>query len=38
MIAGMDMKRVNGEKMPHKMAVVSDRVMKSFGVYSYFGG
>ena len=38
MTAGMDITRVKGEKMPHKMAVVSDRVMKSFGVYSYLGG
>jgi hypothetical protein len=38
MIAGMDMNRVKGEKIPHKMAVMRDRVKKSFGVYSYFGG
>ena len=38
MTAGMAINRDRGEKMPHKMAVMSDRVMKSFGVYSYFGG
>ena len=38
MTAGMDMNRDKGEKMPHRMAVMSDRVMKSFGVYSYFTG
>ena len=31
MIAGMDMTSVTGEKMPHKITVKSDRVMKSFG-------
>ena len=36
-IAGMVMIRVSGEKMPHKIAVMRDRFMKSSGVYSYFG-
>ena len=36
--AGVDMNRVKGEKIPHNMAVMTDRVRKSFGVYTYFGG
>lgn len=37
-IAVMLNARVKGEKIPHKVAVSRDKLMKSFGVYSYFGG
>ena len=38
MIAGILIARDKGEKMPHKIAVTKDKLMKSFGLYSYFGG
>ena len=36
--AGILIARDRGEKMPHKIAVTKDKLMKSFGLYSYFGG